>query len=72
MYNFISIIKVHIYISENHIAYSKVVNEDCGIFHDMSISTMELYIKTENIDNTPVRSTPSLKVDFGNDKIYLC
>jgi len=42
------------------------MNEDCDKLHEMSISTTELYIKTENTKNMPVQSTPSLKVALGN------
>lgn len=59
---------IEICISGNHVDYSKVINEDCDTFHELSISTTELHIKTENV-NIPVQSAPSLKVALGNDKI---
>jgi len=38
----------------------------------MSISTTELCIKTENMKNVPVQSTPLLKVALGNEiNVYL-
>lgn len=45
------------------------MNEDCGIFHKMLISTTELCIRTENVDDLSVQSMPSLKIAFGKDKI---
>lgn len=53
-------------ISDNHVDYSKVVNEDCGTFHEIPISTTELCIKTENV---PVQSAPLLKIALGNNDI---
>lgn len=54
------------YILDNYIDYSKVMNEDCGTLHERSISTTELYIKTENI---LIQSAPLLKIALGNSYI---
>lgn len=56
------------YISDNHIDYSKVMNENCGTFYELPISTTELCIRTENIKNMSAQSTPLLKITLGNDK----
>jgi hypothetical protein len=53
-------------ISDNYVDYSKVVNENCGTFYEIPVSTTELRIRTENIKNI---SMPSLKIALGNDKI---
>ncbi|XP_014471802.1 PREDICTED: acylglycerol kinase, mitochondrial [Dinoponera quadriceps] len=58
--------KTRQFISDNHIDYSKVINEDCAIFHELSISTTELHIKTENVNS---RSVPSLEVSLGPDNV---
>lgn len=51
------------YVSDTHVDYSKVVNEDCGTFHEIPISTTELNIRTVN---APVQSAPLLKIALGN------
>ncbi|KAH0950761.1 hypothetical protein HN011_005621 [Eciton burchellii] len=58
-----------IIVSDNRIDYSKVTNEDCDKLHEISISTTELCIKTENMKNVPVQSTPLLKVALGPENI---
>lgn len=46
------------------------MNEDCGIFHEMPISTTQLSIKTENVS---VQSMPLLKMTLGNNNVsYIC
>jgi len=55
--------KRQIFVSDNHVDYSKVMNEDCGIFHELPISTTELCIKTENM---PVYAVPLLKIALGS------
>ncbi|XP_011636985.1 acylglycerol kinase, mitochondrial isoform X1 [Pogonomyrmex barbatus] len=60
--------KRQIFTLDNPVDYSKVINVDCGIFHEMPISTTELCIKTDNI-NVPVQSTPSLKITLGPENI---
>ncbi|XP_011882144.1 PREDICTED: acylglycerol kinase, mitochondrial isoform X2 [Vollenhovia emeryi] len=54
------------FVSENHVDYSKVINEDCGVFHNMPISTTELCIKTENVSN---QSAPLLKIALGPENV---
>ena len=54
-----------IYISDNHVDYSKVVNKECGTFHELPISTTELCISTKNVTNEEVQSTPSLNIALG-------
>ncbi|XP_071568150.1 acylglycerol kinase, mitochondrial isoform X1 [Temnothorax nylanderi] len=53
-------------VSDNHVDYSKVMNEDCGLFHEMPILTTELCIKTENVS---VQSAPLLKIALGPENI---
>lgn len=55
--------------SESHIDYSKIVNKDCGIFHEMPISTTELCIRTKNVNNVSVGSTPSLNIALGPENV---
>lgn len=50
----------------NYIDYSKIMNEDCGTLHELSVLTTEVHIKTEDVNNIPVQSAPSLKVALGN------
>ncbi|XP_012219224.1 acylglycerol kinase, mitochondrial [Linepithema humile] len=57
------------FASDNHIDYSKVVNENCGTFYEIPVSTTELRIKTENVKNISVQSTPSLKIALGPESI---
>lgn len=48
------------------IDYSKVINENCGIFHELSVSTNELHIESSNINKLQVASPSSLKIEIGN------
>ncbi|EFN62771.1 Acylglycerol kinase, mitochondrial [Camponotus floridanus] len=61
--------KKQTFVPDNHVDYSKVVNEDCGTFSEIPISTIELCITTENLMNVPVRSIPSLKIALGPKNI---
>ncbi|XP_029673153.1 acylglycerol kinase, mitochondrial isoform X1 [Formica exsecta] len=56
-------------VPDNHVDYSKVINEDCGIFYERPISTTELCITTENVMNVPVQSMPSLKIALGPENV---
>ncbi|XP_032685055.1 acylglycerol kinase, mitochondrial isoform X2 [Odontomachus brunneus] len=60
--------KTRTFVPDNHVDYSKVINEDCGTFHELSISTTELHIKTENV-NIPVQSAPLLKVAVAQNNV---
>lgn len=44
------------------------MNENCGTFYEIPVSTTELHIRTGNIKNISVQSTPSLKIALGNDE----
>lgn len=50
------------------IDYSKITNENCGIFYEIPISTTDLYIKTSTIDNAELQKHSSLKIQLGNTK----
>lgn len=50
------------------IDYSKITNENCGIFYEVPISTTDLYIKTSTIDNAELQKHSSLKIQLGNTK----
>ncbi|KAL0100333.1 hypothetical protein PUN28_019594 [Cardiocondyla obscurior] len=54
------------FVSDNHIDYSKVINENCGTLHEMSISTTELCVKIESM---PVQTMPLLKIALGPENI---
>ncbi|XP_070158790.1 acylglycerol kinase, mitochondrial isoform X2 [Polyergus mexicanus] len=56
-------------VPDNHVDYSKIVNEDCGIFYEIPISTTELCITTENVMNVLVQSLPSLKIALGPENV---
>lgn len=52
----------------NEIDYSNVINEECGTYHELPISTTELHIESSNVDQSQImdKSPPSLKVKMGN------
>lgn len=54
---------------EKTIDFSKVLNENCGQVREIPISSTELQIKTQNIDQTENVSVPSVKIELG--KIYI-
>ncbi|XP_029032122.2 acylglycerol kinase, mitochondrial [Osmia bicornis bicornis] len=56
-------------ITEDTIDYSKVINENCGIFHELSVSTSELHIEASNINKLQVASPSSLKIEIGPKNI---
>ncbi|XP_025162874.1 acylglycerol kinase, mitochondrial isoform X2 [Harpegnathos saltator] len=61
--------KTRTFIPDNHVDYSKVINEDCGILHDLTVCTTEIHIKTENANS---KSASSIKVSIGpNDISYI-
>ncbi|KAG7197447.1 hypothetical protein KM043_013297 [Ampulex compressa] len=51
--------------SEKVIDYSKILNENCGIYHELPISTTELSIKTDTIAKTEGHTAPSLNIFMG-------
>ncbi|XP_020285907.1 acylglycerol kinase, mitochondrial isoform X2 [Pseudomyrmex gracilis] len=53
---------------DNHIDYSKIINENCATFYEMPVSTTELCISTENSKNS-VESVPSLQIALGPENI---
>ncbi|KZC09762.1 PREDICTED: acylglycerol kinase, mitochondrial [Dufourea novaeangliae] len=48
------------------IDYSKIVNEQCGIPHELPISTSELHIESPNVEKSQASSSPAaLKLKMG-------
>ncbi|XP_076654981.1 acylglycerol kinase-like protein Mulk [Halictus rubicundus] len=48
------------------IDYSKIVNEQCGVPHELPISTNELHIESSNVEKSEISSSPpSLKLKIG-------
>lgn len=61
-----------IFTGSSNIDYSKITNNNCGIVHEVPISTTELHIKTENIDKLKKESAPSVTVELGmNNLLFL-
>ena len=56
--------KKGITMTEN-VDYSTVINEQCGILHELPVSTCELHIETSNIHKSQDLSPASLKVKTG-------
>ncbi|XP_047359640.1 acylglycerol kinase, mitochondrial [Vespa velutina] len=53
------------FTSDMVIDYSKITNENCGVFYEIPISTTDLYIKTSTIDNAELHNHSSLKIQLG-------
>ncbi|XP_035728733.1 acylglycerol kinase, mitochondrial-like isoform X3 [Vespa mandarinia] len=53
------------FTSDMVIDYSKITNENCGVFYEIPISTTDLYIKTSTIDNAELNNHSSLKIQLG-------
>lgn len=57
------------FVSDNHVDYSKVKNENCGTFYELPVSTTEFCISTENTKNMSVQKVPLLKIALGPENI---
>ncbi|XP_014207286.1 acylglycerol kinase, mitochondrial [Copidosoma floridanum] len=62
--------KVNTYLADQKdVKYSNVINENCGIIHEATISTVELNISTRNINLSKDILTPAAKIEFGPENI---
>nr|XP_012137674.1 PREDICTED: acylglycerol kinase, mitochondrial isoform X2 [Megachile rotundata] len=56
-------------MTEGSVDYSKITNENCGIFHELPVKTSELHIEASDIDKEQVKSPSSLKIEIGPKNI---
>lgn len=47
------------FASENTVDYSKIINEECSIVHEVPVSTSQLEIETSNVNKSQVSASPS-------------